>query len=119
VGGCALLGKRVCEVDGTRRGRPRAALAAAGWRFWVALLGCCFCLSCRLTLPAMPLPPYFSPLQSIPGGVVVRYITGKGLHSAGGAARIKPEVLRLLAERGMPHVEGPGWVEATLAPAAC
>ena len=31
-------------------------------------------------------------LHSIPGGVVVRYITGKGLHSAGGTARIKPEV---------------------------
>ncbi len=30
-------------------------------------------------------------LQSIPGGVVVRYITGRGLHSADGKARIKPE----------------------------
>ena len=58
------------------------------------------------------------PLQSIPSGVVVRYITGKGLHSANGAARIKPEVVRLLEERGVPLVEGPGWVEATLAPTA-
>ncbi len=53
-------------------------------------------------------------MQSIPGGVIVRYITGKGLHSAGGAARIKPEVVRLLSEQGVPFVEGPGWVEATL-----
>ncbi|PSC74687.1 NEDD4-binding 2 isoform B [Micractinium conductrix] len=57
--------------------------------------------------------------ESIPGGVVVRYITGKGRHSAGGAARIRPEVQRLLAEHGIPFVEGPGggWVEATLVPA--
>lgn len=58
--------------------------------------------------------------ESIPGGVVVRYITGKGLHSTGGAARIKPEVVRLLSERGIPFVEAPnggGWVEATLVPA--
>ena len=50
---------------------------------------------------------------------MVRYITGKGRHSAGGAARIRPEVQRLLAEHGIPFVEGPGggWVEATLVPA--
>jgi hypothetical protein len=49
---------------------------------------------------------------------VVRYITGKGLHSAGGAARIKPEVLRLLSQRGLPHEDRGGFVEVTLAPAA-
>lgn len=52
--------------------------------------------------------------ESIPGGVTVRYITGKGLHSAGGAPRIKPEVLRLLAERGVPHEQQGGIVEVTL-----
>lgn len=88
----------------------------------------------------------------------MRYITGKGLHSAGGAPRIKPEacaaagighelaglewaaatwllalccpfkprqtdacmmlplpqVLRLLAERGVPHEQQGGIVEVTL-----
>lgn len=48
------------------------------------------------------------------GGVVVRYITGKGLHSSAEGPRIRPAVLALLAERGVPHVEGPGWVEATI-----
>jgi len=51
---------------------------------------------------------------------VVRYITGRGAHSTGGTARIKPEVVRLLQERGIPYMEAPnggGWVEATLAPA--
>ena len=93
-------------------GRASAALAAAG----CGAAG----LPAPYAKPAPPCPcPLPLPLQSIPGGVVVRYITGRGLHSAGGAARIKPEVLRLLAERGVPHVEAPGWVEATLAPAAC
>ncbi|KAL4439001.1 hypothetical protein ABPG77_006938 [Micractinium sp. CCAP 211/92] len=57
--------------------------------------------------------------ESIPGGVVVRYITGKGKHSASGVARIKPEVVRLLSEHGVSFVEAPnggGWVEATLVP---
>lgn len=56
--------------------------------------------------------------ESIPGGVVVRYITGKGLHSAESKARIKPEVIALLQQRGVPYREGPGWVEATLLPDA-
>lgn len=43
-------------------------------------------LLCKFAVPALPLWS-----QSIPGGVVVRYITGKGLHSAEGKARIKPE----------------------------
>ncbi|KAL4452605.1 hypothetical protein ABPG75_008267 [Micractinium tetrahymenae] len=58
--------------------------------------------------------------ESIPGGVVVRYITGKGRHSTSGVARIKPEVVRLLGECGVTFVEAPnggGWVEATLVPA--
>lgn len=58
--------------------------------------------------------------ESIPGGVVVRYITGRGRHSASGVARIKPEVVRVLGEHGVPFVEAPnggGWVEATLVPA--
>jgi len=33
-------------------------------------------------------------------------VTGKGLHSVGGAARIRPEVVRLLRSRGMEFVEG-------------
>ena len=44
-----------------------------------------------------PLPAHSPPApnqQSIPGGLVVRYITGRGLHSEGGAARIKPRVRR-------------------------
>ena len=57
-------------------------------------------------LPACP--------QSIPGGVRVRYITGRGAHSAGGEARLRPEVIRLLRHHRVEFEEGPGWVEATL-----
>ena len=62
-----------------------------------------------------PTPPH-SHAQTIPSGVVVRYITGQGHHSDGGVARIRPAVLALLAEHRVPHVEGRGWVEATIAP---
>lgn len=70
-----------------------------------------------LLLAHPPSPPTPHAAQSIPGGVVVRYITGRGRHSADGQAKIKPRVVALLAERGVPYVEGPGWVEATLVPA--
>lgn len=53
---------------------------------------------------------------NFPGGIRMRYITGKGLHSAGGA-RLKPAVMELLESRGIPFVEEPGSVVATFGPA--
>ena len=53
---------------------------------------------------------------NFPGGMRMRYITGKGLHSAGGP-RLKPAVIDLLASRGIPYVEEPGYVVATFQPA--
>ena len=44
----------------------------------------------------------------------MRYITGKGLHSGPGGARIRPAVIKLFGDRGVPFVEGNGWVEATI-----
>lgn len=48
-----------------------------------------------------------------PGGVVVRYITGKGLHSENGA-KIRPAVLSLLQEAGVPYVAWPGCIDVTI-----
>eukprot|EP00887_Chlorella_sp_A99_P006800 scaffold2.g6800.t1 len=52
--------------------------------------------------------------HTIPGGAIVRYITGKGLHSGPDGPRIRPAVMELLASRGVPFVEGGGWLEATI-----
>jgi hypothetical protein len=58
---------------------------------WATLELSCCCAT-PASNPVLLVRPFLCMLQSIPGGVVVRYITGKGLHSMGGAARIKPEV---------------------------
>ena len=56
------------------------------------------------------------PVSLCAGGVKIKYITGKGLHSANGA-KIKPSLMEMLADHNIPFVEGPGYVIATFAPA--
>lgn len=47
---------------------------------------------------------------SVPNGIVVTYVTGRGKHSRDGP-RIKPALKRFFEDHGVPHVEGPGWIE--------
>lgn len=48
-----------------------------------------------------------------PGGVVVRYITGRGAHSDAGA-KLKPAVIALLEDRGVHFAEGKGYVDTII-----
>ena len=48
-----------------------------------------------------------------PGGILVRYITGRGRHSENGA-QVKPAVVELLGELGADFTEGPGYVDVTI-----
>ena len=48
-----------------------------------------------------------------PGGMDVRFVTGRGAHSEG-TAQLKPAVIEMLQERGIKHIVGKGYVEALI-----
>ena len=49
-----------------------------------------------------------------PGGVVMRYITGRGAHSGEEGAKIKPAVIALLEQRGVHFAEGVGYIDTII-----